>query len=126
MKIGVLDALTVGKDIDLTPLSACGELAIYELTAPEEVAERVKDLDIIITNKVILGEENLKECTHLKMIEFDYPNLQMKVGNAVQCYYHLNMIFHLLKTWFCPCLQPKQTYHQQFLFLNRYLYIQVL
>lgn len=85
MKIGVLDALTVGKDIDLTPLSACGELVIYELTAPEEVAERVKDLDIIITNKVVLGEENLKDCTHLKMIGLlatGYNNIDIEYAKA--------------------------------------------
>ena len=85
MKIGVLDALTVGKDIDLAPLSACGELVIYELTAPEEVAERVKDLDIIITNKVVLGEDNLKECTHLKMIGLlatGYNNIDLDYAKA--------------------------------------------
>ena len=68
MKIGVLDALTVGQDIDLSPLGTCGEVVIYDLTSPEEVAERVKDLEIIITNKVVLGEEQLKGCTNLKMI----------------------------------------------------------
>ncbi|MBP3887282.1 MAG: D-2-hydroxyacid dehydrogenase [Cellulosilyticum sp.] len=68
MKIGVLDALTVGQDIDLSPLNACGDVVIYDLTSPEEVAQRVKDLDVIITNKVVLGKENLKDCTHLKMI----------------------------------------------------------
>ena len=68
MKIVVLDAQTLGQDIDLTPLNACGDVVIYDLTTPEEVVERVKDVDVIITNKVILGESNLKECTHLKMI----------------------------------------------------------
>ena len=81
MKIGVLDALTVGKDIDLTPLNQCGELVIYDLTSPEQVAERVKDLDVIITNKVVLGEENLKQCTHLKMIALlatGYNNIDLE------------------------------------------------
>lgn len=68
MKICVLDALTVGRDIDLTPFEACGELILYDLTEPEEVAERVKDVDVIITNKVILDESNLKDATSLKMI----------------------------------------------------------
>lgn len=68
MRICVLDALTVGSDIDLSPLSECGELIIYDLTAPEEIAERIKEVDVVITNKVILNEENLKDATHLKMI----------------------------------------------------------
>lgn len=85
MKIGVLDALTIGKDIDLTPLSQCGELIIYDLTKPEEVAERVKDLDIVITNKVVLGEENLKGCSKLKMIGLfatGYNNIDIDYAKA--------------------------------------------
>lgn len=68
MKICVLDALTVGADIDLSPLGECGELIIYDLTAPEEVAERVKEMDVVITNKVVLNETNLKEASSLKII----------------------------------------------------------
>ena len=47
MRICVLDARTVGADIDLSPLAECGELIIYDLTAPEEVAERIKDMDVV-------------------------------------------------------------------------------
>lgn len=68
MKLCVLDALTVGKDIDLNVLSQCGELEIYGLTAPCEIAERVKDVDVIITNKVVLNESNLKDAKQLKLI----------------------------------------------------------
>lgn len=68
MKICVLDAQTVGRDMDLSPLSQCGELVLYDLTLPDQVAERVKDVDIIITNKVALNEENLKEAAFVKMI----------------------------------------------------------
>ena len=85
MKIGILDAATVGADLDLSPLKKCGELIIYELTAPEEIVERVKDLDVIITNKVVLGEENLKECTHLKMIALlatGYNNIDIQYAKS--------------------------------------------
>lgn len=68
MKICVLDALTVGNDIDLSPLSECGELIIYDLTAPDEVAERIKEVDVVITNKVVLNESNLKDASCLKII----------------------------------------------------------
>lgn len=68
MKLCVLDALTVGKDIDLNVLSQCGELQIYGLTAPCEIAERVKDVDVLITNKVVLNESNLKDAKQLKLI----------------------------------------------------------
>ena len=68
MKVCVLDAMTVGSDIDLSPLNDCGEVVIYDLTAPDEVAERIKEVDVVITNKVFLNESNLKEASNLKMI----------------------------------------------------------
>lgn len=68
MKIGILDAATLGTDLDLSPLEQCGELIIYDLTLPHEVKERIADLDIILTNKVLLNETNLPVAKNLKMI----------------------------------------------------------
>lgn len=68
MKLCVLDAMTLGADIDITPFEACGEVIVYDLTAPEEVEERIKDVDVIITNKVVLNESNLKHAKALKLI----------------------------------------------------------
>lgn len=68
MTIGVLDAATLGKDLDLSPLGECGKLIIYDLTKPYEVAERIRELDVILTNKVILNETNLPAAKNLKMI----------------------------------------------------------
>lgn len=68
MKICILDAATLGKDINVHPIEKCGELIIYDLTLPEEVKERIQDVDVIITNKVILNEENLKDAAKLKLI----------------------------------------------------------
>lgn len=84
MKICVLDALTVGADIDLSPLGECGELIIYDLTAPEEVAERVKEMDVVITNKVVLNETNLTEASSLKIIALfatGYNNIDIDYAN---------------------------------------------
>ncbi|WP_069997146.1 D-2-hydroxyacid dehydrogenase [Cellulosilyticum sp. I15G10I2] len=68
MKICILDALTLGKDITVDPIRACGELVVYDLTANEQVEERIEDVEVIITNKVILNEENLKNAKQLKLI----------------------------------------------------------
>ena len=68
MKLCILDAMTLGADIDIMPFESCGEVVVYDLTAPEEVAERVKDVDVIITNKVVLNETNLKDAKKLKLI----------------------------------------------------------
>ncbi len=68
MKLCVLDAATLGGDLDISCFKQCGEVAIYDLTAPSQVEARTRDVDVIITNKVVLNEENLKSATHLKLI----------------------------------------------------------
>lgn len=68
MKLCILDAMTLGVDIDITPFEVCGEVMVYDLTTPEEVEERIKDVDVIITNKVVLNESNLKNAKQLKLI----------------------------------------------------------
>ena len=68
MKIVILDAKTLGADIDLDPIKALGEVEIYPLTEPEEVRERIQDAQVVITNKVVLREANLKEANSLKLI----------------------------------------------------------
>ena len=68
MKIVVLDAATLGEDLDLSELALLGEAVIYKKTEPEEVAERLADCDVVILNKVKLWEENLKAAGNLKLI----------------------------------------------------------
>lgn len=68
MKIVVLDALTLGEDIDLSPLGAFGEMTVYGNTAPSERAFRLKDADIAVTNKVKLPAEILRQADRLKLI----------------------------------------------------------
>lgn len=68
MKIVVLDAATLGADIDLSPLQQLGELTVYAGTAPEEVAERITDQEVIVSNKIRLNESNLKDARNLKLI----------------------------------------------------------
>lgn len=67
MKICVLDAKTIG-DISLLPFEKFGELIVYDITNPEQVEERIIDVDIIITNKIQLNEQNLKKAKNLKLI----------------------------------------------------------
>lgn len=67
MKIVVLDRLTLGEDLDLSPAEKFGTLVVYDNTLPHQVAERVADADVIFVNKVKLGE-NLKDAKNLKVI----------------------------------------------------------
>lgn len=68
MKITVLDANTLGEDIDVSRISSVGEITVYDFTPADKVAERIKDCDVVVLNKVKLNEENLSEARNLKLI----------------------------------------------------------
>lgn len=67
-KIVFLDAATVGTDVSLDPISGLGELVTYPYTAPEEVPERIRDCEVLIVNKVIIGKEQIDAAPRLKLI----------------------------------------------------------
>ena len=66
-KIVVLDGKTLG-NVDYIKLNEFGEVIYYDLTLKEEVADRVKDANIVLTNKVLLNEENLIGADSLELI----------------------------------------------------------
>ncbi len=68
MKIVLLDAKTLGEDLDLTVFEQFGELCIYQTTSYEETYDRIKDAEIVITNKVIIDENLLELTPKLKLI----------------------------------------------------------
>ncbi len=59
MKIVVLDAATLGADLDLSPLFACGEVSVFENTGAGEVARRVDGADVVVLNKVKMNADTL-------------------------------------------------------------------
>ncbi len=67
MKICLLDADTLG-NIDLKKIEQFGQLTVYHNTEPAETAERIKDMDIVITNKVVLSKEALSATKKLKLV----------------------------------------------------------
>ena len=68
MKIVILDKSTLGEDIDLTPIYNMGECTEYPTTPADLVAERVKDAQVIVTNKIKLNAETLNGADSLKLI----------------------------------------------------------
>lgn len=68
INIAVLDAATLGSDLDLSLFEDCGRLFIYETTSPSQMAERIKDADILIVNKVRCNAETLSTAKGLKLI----------------------------------------------------------
>ena len=68
MKIVVLDAATLGGDLDLSPLYELGEVLAYPGTSAEELSERIVDADVIVSNKLKLNRGNLGTAQNLKLI----------------------------------------------------------
>ena len=68
MKIVFLDAKTIGDDIDLSGFDALGEVTKYNFSTPEEVPDRVKDADIIITNKIPINEQTIGTAKNAKLV----------------------------------------------------------
>ncbi|MBE6071831.1 MAG: D-2-hydroxyacid dehydrogenase [Clostridium butyricum] len=65
--IVVLDGNTLG-NVDYIKLNEFGQVTYYEQTEKEEVKERIKEANIVLTNKVVLNEENLKHASNLELI----------------------------------------------------------
>lgn len=68
LKIVFLDAQTLGSDISLAPVSDLGDYVCYPFTRPEDVFERIAGFDVVITNKVWMGKEQIDSSPALKLI----------------------------------------------------------
>ena len=68
MEIVVLDAATLGPDTDLSPLMELGNVTVWDNTAPEQIPERIENMEVIVSNKVRLFEPSLREAKKLKLI----------------------------------------------------------
>ena len=68
LKLAVLDSATLGNDIKLDLFNDLGNVEIYSTSTPDEVVERVKDIDVCIINKVKLTREVLSFAKNLKLI----------------------------------------------------------
>lgn len=68
MNIVFLDIKTIGEVPNLDKLKELGEFRSYPVTGPDQTAERIKDADIVITNKVVLDEDRIKNAEKMKLI----------------------------------------------------------
>lgn len=86
MKIVITDADTVtGGDLSFDLFKKYGELTIYGLTAPEQVAERISDADILLCNKTPITAENMSAAKKLKYIGLfatGYNNIDLEYTKA--------------------------------------------
>ncbi len=69
MKIVALDGYAANPgDLSWDELKTLGDCIIYERTTPEQVLERAKDAEILLTNKVIITAEHMAALPQLKYI----------------------------------------------------------
>ena len=67
MKIAFLDAATMG-DVSFEPFRQLGEFVSYDSSTPEQARERVKDIDVLLINKVLVDKELIDSAPALKLI----------------------------------------------------------
>lgn len=68
MKIVILDAGTLGEDVDLSPVYGCGDVTAWTSTSYEELEERIADAEVIMVNKIKLNSDTLRGAKALRLI----------------------------------------------------------
>ena len=69
MKIVILDGYGLNPgDLSWEAFEALGEVTLYDYTAPEQAAERMRGAEAVITNKTVLTKELIAGCETLRYI----------------------------------------------------------
>ena len=69
MRIVILDGLTTNPgDVSWEPLERLGSLTVFDRTAPGDVVARAADADAVLTNKAIVGREQIAVLPQLKYV----------------------------------------------------------
>lgn len=69
MKIVVLDGYTLCPgDLDMGALRELGEVAFYDRTPQEEIAQRIGDAPVVLTNKARITREVMDACPQMRYI----------------------------------------------------------
>ena len=69
MQIVILDSYTANPgDLSWQAFNDIGELTVYDRTQSEEIIERAKHAEIVLTNKVCLREQEIEQLPNLKYI----------------------------------------------------------
>ena len=67
MKIVFLDALTLG-EVNFEKFKSLGDVEVYDITPKDKILERVKDADVVVTNKVVIDKE-IMDKSNVKFIQ---------------------------------------------------------
>ena len=67
MKIVVLDAASLGDDVDLSPILNLGEATVYEHNSPETLVSCIGDAEVIVSNKSKITAQVLEQVPNVKL-----------------------------------------------------------
>lgn len=68
MKIVVLEADSVGRDVSYDAMKRFGEVVCYDSTPNDKILERIQDADIVIPNKCLITGQILVQAPKVKLI----------------------------------------------------------
>jgi lactate dehydrogenase-like 2-hydroxyacid dehydrogenase len=68
MNIVILDTETLGDVPEIKSLLSLGKVTAYKHTTPKFVKKRIRDAEIVITNKVKIGLDDIEDSSRLKLI----------------------------------------------------------
>jgi len=69
MKAVFLDRGTFPSSVRIELPAQITEMVEYQSTQPEQIADRIRDADIVLTNKVVLNAESVRNAPTLKLIQ---------------------------------------------------------
>ncbi|MEL6141695.1 MAG: NAD(P)-dependent oxidoreductase [Bacteroidota bacterium] len=67
-KIVFLDQSTIGNVPNLKDLGKLGQFIAYPNSLPDQIVDRLSEAQVAITNKVVIGREEMDQLPHLRLI----------------------------------------------------------
>lgn len=129
MKIVFMETDTLGQDVDLTPFDQLGEVVKYPCSVNELNAERIKDAEVIIVNKIPMKASTLDTAKNLKLIcitgtgtnivDFDYTNNRGIAVANVKGYSTQSVVQHTFALFFY--VYEKLSYYDHFVKSGEYI-----
>lgn len=129
MKIVFLETDSLGNDVDLSIFDSLGEVIKYNLSDPSKNAERIKEADVIVVNKIPMNESTLALANSLKLIcitatgtnivDFEYTNKRNITVTNVKGYSTMSVVQHTFALLFY--LYEKLSYYDNFVKSGEYI-----
>lgn len=129
MKIVFLEVNTLGKDVTLEKFRELGDVVTYPLSDPAENANRIKDADIVVVNKIPVNESLLKDAPNVKLVcltatgtnnvDFAYTNRSGIAVANVKGYSTESVVQHTFAMLFY--LYEKLAYYDNFVKSEEYV-----